>query len=313
MKPRHAQPHGICTSVFAPPRKVTRLEECFFYHTIDLPDYGTVSGIWDIRSHVDRYIGGVDVRGKRILEMGTASGFLGIEMERRGAEVIGYDLSDDHDWDLVPFNGSPSVSLAAWSKAHIRMLNNSWWLVHRACQSSARIVYGTAYEVPEEIGPVDMATFGCLLLHLRDPFQALASAARLVRDTIVVTEHDVHWNEFQLLPLNTAAPRRFRGRRERLLRLLHKLLGDSEWSQREELLQTMQVRLRNLESLPLTRFLPDHRSGQSPETWWAFRPQTLCAMLGVLGFPFTTVTSHEGPLWNGVPQKLYTIVARRET
>src|SRR5262249_6276099 len=30
--------------------------------------------------------------------------------------------------------------------------------------------------------------FGCVLLHLRDPFLALASAARLTRDTLIVTE-----------------------------------------------------------------------------------------------------------------------------
>jgi hypothetical protein len=38
------------------------------------------------------------------------------------------------------------------------------------------------------IGPVDISTFGCVLLHLRDPFLALQNALRLTRETVIVTE-----------------------------------------------------------------------------------------------------------------------------
>jgi 16S rRNA A1518/A1519 N6-dimethyltransferase RsmA/KsgA/DIM1 with predicted DNA glycosylase/AP lyase activity len=34
---------------------------------------------------VDDYLGHVELRGKRILEIGPASGFLTVEMEKRGA------------------------------------------------------------------------------------------------------------------------------------------------------------------------------------------------------------------------------------
>ena len=46
------------------------------------------------------------------------------------------------------------------------------------------MVYGNIYDLPASIGYFDAATFGCVLLHLRDPFQALAQAAKLTRDTI---------------------------------------------------------------------------------------------------------------------------------
>jgi hypothetical protein len=42
------------------------------------------------------------------------------------------------------------------------------------------------------MGAFDIATFGCVLLHLRDPFLALANAARLVKETVIVTEPLVH-------------------------------------------------------------------------------------------------------------------------
>ena len=48
-------------------------------------------------------MGKVDLRGKRVLEMETASGFLCFYMESKGAEVVAYDLSPDHLWDIVPF------------------------------------------------------------------------------------------------------------------------------------------------------------------------------------------------------------------
>ena len=44
------------------------------------------------------------------------------------------------------------------------------------------------YEVPAEIGAVDVATFGSILVHVRDPFLALQRALRLTRETVVVTE-----------------------------------------------------------------------------------------------------------------------------
>lgn len=173
--------------VYAPPRTVTDLAECDFYHTMEIPGYGLVEGQWDLRAGADEYLGNVDFRGKRVLEIGTGSGFLCFHMEQRGADVVAYDLSEEHDWDLVPFAGSSSAEYESMRREHIRKLNNAWWLTHRAYDSSAKAVYGTVYEVPEAIGDVDVATFCAVLRHLRDPFLALERVLRLTRRTVVVT------------------------------------------------------------------------------------------------------------------------------
>jgi hypothetical protein len=55
-------------------------------------------------------------------------------------------------------------------------------------QSQAKLVYGTVYAIPREIGPVDIALVSSILLHLRDPFYALENALRLTRETGIVTE-----------------------------------------------------------------------------------------------------------------------------
>ena len=67
---------SIGDAIYASPRVVTRLEDCFFYHSIEIPGYGLVEGPWDLRASIGDYLGGVDLCGKRVLELGTASGFV---------------------------------------------------------------------------------------------------------------------------------------------------------------------------------------------------------------------------------------------
>lgn len=157
---------------------------------MDIPGYGLVKGEWDLRVGVKSYLGGdsVNFKGKRVLEMGAASGFLTFTMEKMGADVVGYDLSEDFDWDIVPFARLDYKEILNSRRGHLRKINNGFWLNHKANNSKAKIVFGTVYNVPEEIGKVDIATFGSILLHLRDPFLALQSALRLTRETVIVTD-----------------------------------------------------------------------------------------------------------------------------
>ena len=70
----------------------------------------------------------------------------------------------------------------------IDSLNNAYWFSHRLHQSNAKAVYGNVYDIPEEIGPVDVSVYGCILLHLRDPFLALQSGLKLTRQAVIVTD-----------------------------------------------------------------------------------------------------------------------------
>lgn len=88
---------------------MSSLEECCFYHTMDLPGVGMVTGDWDLRGGVSDHLGNVALAGKRVLEIGPANGFLSFEMERSGAEVVGYDLSHQAGrWEAVPLRGRPT-------------------------------------------------------------------------------------------------------------------------------------------------------------------------------------------------------------
>ena len=175
-------------AIWAEPRDVTSLNDCIFYHTMDIPNFGIVDGDWDLRGREPNYLGNVIFKGKRVLEIGTASGHLCFTMERMGAEVSCYDLSDKHEWDMVPYVGYDYQHHIAERKKGMCSLNNGFWLAHKAFNSTARIMYGTVYDVPNNIGQFEISTLCSILLHLRDPFLALQRISVHVQDTIIVTD-----------------------------------------------------------------------------------------------------------------------------
>ena len=176
------------SGVYAAPRPAPSVDDCYFYHTMDIPGHGLVEGQWDLRDGIPDYLGHVEFAGKRVLEIGTASGFLCFAMERMGAEVVAFDISEKQSWDLVPVASVDLPQIASERKAIMRKINNGYWFNHHAHASRARAVYGTVYDIPEGIGTVDIATYCSVLLHLRDPFLALQNGLRLTRSTAIVTD-----------------------------------------------------------------------------------------------------------------------------
>ena len=164
------------------------LNDCAFYHTIDLPGLGTQSGLWDLRGNEGDYLGHVNLQGKRVLELGTASGYLCFAMEKQGAEVVAFDLAPDLEADIVPYERIQRPQRVQEMQPWLVKIRNGYWLSHQLLASKAKVVYGTVYDIPQAIGPVNVATFGMILLHLQDPFQALYSALQLVEETVIVTE-----------------------------------------------------------------------------------------------------------------------------
>ena len=164
-------------------------EDCSFYHAADLPE-GELPGAWDLRGRERLYMGDVEVAGGRILELGPASGHLTRWLESNGAEVVCFDAGYDAAIDLLPV---PGCDLArdrteAMRGEGIVGVQNSWWYLRRRLGSKAKMVYGDIYALPGDLGRFHMAVFGAILLHLRDPFTALAQAAAVTDDTIVVVD-----------------------------------------------------------------------------------------------------------------------------
>jgi SAM-dependent methyltransferase len=177
--------------LLAAPRFIERLEDCFFYHAMELPGFGLIPAHWDLRGRFDDYIGGVSVAGKSVLDVGTATGFLSFESEKRGASrVVSFDQSDGAEQTFLPFKDKAySHDRTRWAgqyRAEIERWKNAYWLSHRLLGSKAEAFYGNIYELPAALGEFDIAIVGSVLEHLSDPITALASIARLTKERIIV-------------------------------------------------------------------------------------------------------------------------------
>lgn len=130
-----------------------------FYHTIPLTPTLSTPGwptIVPLTNMVSRHLRTIDLKGKRVLDIGCRDGLFSFEAEKLGArEVIGIDN------DLSP--GVPEFLI-------------------RHFRSRVRIEAFNLFDlVPGSFGLFDVVIFPGVLYHLRYPFWAL----KLVRDVLV--------------------------------------------------------------------------------------------------------------------------------
>jgi SAM-dependent methyltransferase len=181
------------SDLYATPRTVTDAGDCHFYHLMDIPGYGlTTGGMWDLRGREDAYLGGVDLKGKRVLEIGPASGFLTFYMESQGAEVVSVELSPDLTWDIVPDARIDTEAYNLEVRENIDYVRNAYWFAHRHFESKAKVHYGDIYNLPPELGDFDLAVICAVLLHVRDPLRVVEGCARLAKDLVIT---DMHYGE----------------------------------------------------------------------------------------------------------------------
>jgi SAM-dependent methyltransferase len=171
------------------PRDVKSLGDCHFYHTMDLPRFGTVEGEWDLRDRFDDYIGGVDLKGKTVIDVGTASGFLTFEAEKRGATVTSFDIGDAKFQHLIPFKDklyfTDHERWRAQQNSGIERWKNAYWLAHKSLGSQASVFYGDVYHLPNNVA-FSVAIVGSVLEHLSDQVSALASISRITKSTLII-------------------------------------------------------------------------------------------------------------------------------
>lgn len=183
--------------VYEKPLHVDSVSECNFYHTTDIPGIGLVEGQWDLRKGVDEYLGSYDFTSKRVLEIGPATGFLTFHMEKTAREVIAVELPLDRSfWNSVPYEklGLARRESGQWSESelqffdHICRIRNGFWICHEKFGSRAKVYNGSSENLPDALGKFDVAVLSAILLHARSPVSILESCARLVGDTIIITE-----------------------------------------------------------------------------------------------------------------------------
>ncbi len=142
-----------------------------WYHSIDLGNGVVTPGDYDMSSALRRIPFPASLAGRRCLDVGTRDGFWAFEMERRGAgEVVATDLASQVEVDLP----EPRPRLDDEITRHLDRRNDSFALARRALDSSVDWRAVNVYDLaPENVGTFDFAFIGSLLLHLRNPVDAL--------------------------------------------------------------------------------------------------------------------------------------------
>ncbi len=137
-------------------------EERGFWHSFEFDDGTKIDGVCEItglRNRLDTFNIPLDLRGKRVLDIGTWDGWFAFEMERRGASVVAID-----NWDNPRFHE-----------------------VHARLGSQVSYEQADVYElIPERFGRFDIVLFMGVLYHLKHPLLALERVCALTLDLAAV-------------------------------------------------------------------------------------------------------------------------------
>jgi SAM-dependent methyltransferase len=107
-------------------------------------------------------------------------------MERRGADVVAVEVTDDPGWDFVPFPDAILAPIYASRKESMRGMKNGFWFAHKAFRSKVQMHYGDVYHLPEALGEFDIAVMANVLLHCHSPVRIIEQCARRAKTMLIV-------------------------------------------------------------------------------------------------------------------------------
>lgn len=139
-----------------------------WYHTIELPGGVVTPGAFDHRPVVPHYGIPETLSGKRCLDAACSNGFWAFEFERRGGTVVALDIPTIADWDFPA--GAPPLGTTAPDVLSAA----AFGIAHRALASQVQLVRRNLYTMdPDDLGMFDFVHMADVLLHLRNPLDAL--------------------------------------------------------------------------------------------------------------------------------------------
>ena len=259
-----------------PPSENISLEDCEWYHIMEIPGVGLTDGVFDAREDIDNIFGNLDFKDKKVLNLGPSTGYLSFEAERRGADVTSIDLSvnsEERDWQ-------PRAN-EDWKKdlkkfmADEKRRRNAFWYAHKALNSKSKLIISHINNLPNEVEVHDIGIIFSVLVHIRDPFLALQRMASHIKEKIVITELGGYTRRKTL--------------KNFIPNLFNKIFSKNEAS-------------------TLT-FLP--RYDRIPTKWWKFSPEAIIEIINILGFGKTSVNYHHNLLHDGSKVFYFTVVCER--
>jgi tRNA (mo5U34)-methyltransferase len=183
----------------------------YWYHTVDLPHGLVTPGVYDFRQSLACFPFPEDMRGMRVLDVGSATGFFAFEFEKRGAAVISVELPSLYTLDRFPGQDigqiidkiarmigpqgadGPRGGAAKLSpdQLYFNLLEGPFEFCRKLLGARIERCYSTVYDLsPANLGPAafDLIFMGDILLHTLHPLQALAAVAPLCRGSLVISQ-----------------------------------------------------------------------------------------------------------------------------
>ncbi|HTC86807.1 MAG TPA: class I SAM-dependent methyltransferase [Bryobacteraceae bacterium] len=136
---------------------IQQLSRSGWYHSLELPDGTVIEGVVSIERlkwRIAQFPMAQDLTGKRVLDVGAWDGWFSFEMERRGAEVVAVDSTDQTRF--------PAARKLMGSK------------VEHVVEDICRLT-------PERVEYFDIVLFFGVLYHVKHPLLALERVCELCR------------------------------------------------------------------------------------------------------------------------------------
>lgn len=181
----------------------------YWYHTVELPGGLVTPGQYDFRGSLGAFPFPADMRGLRVLDVGSATGFFAFEFVRRGAEVVSMELPSLEALDRFP-GQSVEQSLDKIRKMlghqakgeagdqpkysaqqmYFYLLEGPFEFCRKQLGVSVTRCYSPVYELTRAKagGSFDLVFVGDVLLHTLNPLEALAAIAPLCGGSLVLSQ-----------------------------------------------------------------------------------------------------------------------------
>lgn len=183
------------TPVFEEPWPLSPRSECFFYHTMIYPNGETIPGGWTMPDF-QKYIGGYDLSGKTVLDVGTATGYLAFAAEKEGAIVTGLDAASTREFRHLPYASAASykdivASREHWEQANLVPIKKGWWYSWHKNKSRAKCIYAPHADMYEWDIQFDVVMAGAIIEHLSDPVFSIGAWTKVAKEAVLIPFTDV--------------------------------------------------------------------------------------------------------------------------
>jgi tRNA (mo5U34)-methyltransferase len=138
-------------------KNIEQLNRLGWYHSIELPDGGVIEGVVPLERlkwRIAQFPIEQDLRGKRVLDVGAWDGWFSFEMERRGADVVAVDSSEQ----------------TRFLTARELLGSEVEYVIEDICRLT-----------PERVGYFDIVLFFGVLYHVKHPLLALERVCELCK------------------------------------------------------------------------------------------------------------------------------------